>query len=64
MNESSEITLAETARMKEKLEMTVRDALMEFTKVTGIRIDSLYVRPFEMFGRRTVDYEVEVEVKL
>lgn len=67
MSDTASITLAETMQAKAALKATIRDALIQFTELTGIKIDTVYVQPFERFNDfkpLVVKYNVEVAVKL
>lgn len=61
------ITLAETLQAKVDLQDAIRDALCAFTATTGIKIDMIYVQPYESFGDfkvQAVKYHVDAAVKL
>lgn len=63
---SAEITLtmAEVKQAKEDLEIAICDVLEEFTIKTGVKVDSIDVRPVEMYGSHVVNYAIYINAKL
>lgn len=61
------ITIAETKQAKAALETEIRNLLAQFSVETGTQIYSIDILPTEFFvfdNTVTVDYSVEIEVKL
>lgn len=67
MSNPKTITIAETKKARIALEVEIKNLLIQFSTETGTQIESVYIRPTDFFvydGKVSVDYSVEIEVKL
>lgn len=67
MSNPKTITIDEAKQAKTALEIKIKNLLTQFSTETGAQVDSIYIRSTEFFiydGKISVDYDVEIEVKL